>query len=750
MAIAKPCRRRKFPKLQPTTAHNPEDGLAGLIERVTFHNEETGFAVLKVKVKGRRELATVVGSLASVSAGEWITAQGRWVRDSEHGLQLNATFLECTPPTSREGIEKYLGSGMIKGIGPIYAKKMVAKFGEKVLTIIEKFSVELEEIGGIGPQRRRRIREAWREQKTIREIMVFLHSNGVSTSRAVRIYKTYGEQAIETVRAKPYSLATDIAGIGFKTADRIAEKVGIPRDSIIRACAGISHCLQEATNSGHCALPRELLIRKATELLAVDDLLVREALNRLLVNAEVVAEQIGEHALIFLPSIRATEVGIAAKIRAMSGKPATHPAIDIDKAIVWCGKKTGRELAASQKDAIRAASRSRILIITGGPGVGKTTLLNSLLLIFRAKKVKCLLCAPTGRAAKRLGEATGMEAKTIHRLLEFQPSSGGFTRNEGRPLDCDLLVVDETSMVDVQLMHKLLKAVPPRGHLILTGDVDQLPSVGPGMVLANLIGSGVVPVIRLTEVFRQAASSRIVINAHRINEGRMPEIEDSPQESDFYFIEREEPEAIQATLIRLVKERIPAKLHCDPIRDIQVLCPMNRGSLGAREMNLQLQNALNPQRPDEPCVGRFGWQFRIRDKVIQTQNNYDKEVFNGDIGRITAINPEEREIAIQFENREVIYDFGELDEVSLAYAVTIHKAQGSEFPAVVVPVAMQHYMLLQRNLIYTAITRGKKMVVLVGQKKALGVAVGNNRTGERFSGLLERLRGEAEVDLRRA
>jgi exodeoxyribonuclease V alpha subunit len=729
--------------LQPTTAPNPEDGLAGLIERVTFHSEETGFAVLRVKVKGRRELATVVGSLATVSAGEWITAQGRWVRDSEHGLQLNATFLECTPPTSREGIEKYLGSGMIKGIGPVYAKKMVEKFGEEVLTVIEKSSAQLEEISGIGPERRRRIKEAWKEQRAIREIMVFLHSNGVSTSRAVRIFKTYGEQAIETVRANPYTLAKDISGIGFKTADQIAEKIGIPRDSIIRARAGISHCLLEATNSGHCALPKEMLLDAAKGLLLVDETLIREALDRLLVNRELVEEQIGEHALVFLPALRATEIGIAAKIHAMCSMPSTHPAIDIGKAIEWCEKKTGTELAASQKEAIKKACESRVLIITGGPGVGKTTLINSLLLIFRAKKIKCLLCAPTGRAAKRLGDATGLEAKTIHRLLEFQPSSGGFTRNEERPLQCDLLVVDETSMVDVQLMHKLLKAVPANAHLILVGDVDQLPSVGPGMVLANLIESGVVPIVRLTEIFRQAAKSHIITNAHRINEGRMPEFGDKTQESDFYFVEREEPEAIQSTLIRLIKERIPAKWGFDPIGDVQVLCPMNRGSLGAREMNLQLQNALNPQRPDEPRVERFGWQFRIRDKVIQTENNYDKEVFNGDIGRIKAINPDEREVAIQFESREVIYDFGELDEVSLAYAISIHKSQGSEFPVVIVPVAMQHYMLLQRNLIYTAITRGKKMVVLIGQKKALGLAVRNNRTGERFSGLLERLRGDS-------
>ena len=724
---------------------NPEDGLAGMIERVTFHNEETGFAVLRVQVKGRRELVTVVGSLATVSAGEWITAQGRWVRDRDHGLQLKAEFLECTPPTSKEGIEKYLGSGMIKGIGPVYAKKLVAKFGEEIFSIIAGSSVRLEEIEGIGTGRRKRIKEAWKEQKAIREIMVFLHSNGVSTSRAVRIFKTYGEEAIAIVRANPYTLAKEIAGIGFKTADQIAGKVGIPRDSILRACAGISHVLSTATNTGHCALPREMLVGQAVELLGIDEVIVQEGLARLLVNREVVEELIGEHALVFLPPLLSAEVGIAGKIRAMSGKPSHYPPMDIQKAIDWCQKKTGQELAATQRAAIEQASRSRVMIITGGPGVGKTTLINSLLLIFRAKRIKCLLCAPTGRAAKRLAETTGLEAKTIHRLLEFQPGSEGFTRNEGRPLDCDLLVVDETSMVDVQLMHKLLKALPSTAHLILVGDVDQLPSVGPGMVLSNLIQSGVVPVVKLTEIFRQAASSRIIVNAHRINSGEMPECPDKSQESDFYFVEREEPEEIQSMLIRLAKERIPAKWGWDPIGDVQVLCPMNRGSLGTREMNLQLQNALNPIGPSElgsDYVERFGWQFRLRDKVIQTRNNYDKEVFNGDIGRIKAINSEEREVTIQFDTREAIYDFGELDEISLAYAISIHKSQGSEFPVVIVPIATQHYLLLQRNLIYTAITRGRKMVVLVGQKKALALAVGNNRTSQRFSGLLERLKAE--------
>jgi len=725
----------------------PQDGLTGLVERVTFHSEDTGFAVLRVKAKGHRDLVTVVGNLPSVTAGEWINAQGRWVRDRDHGLQLKADFLKTSEPTSREGIEKYLGSGMVKGIGPVYAKKLVAKFGEEIFEIIERHSVRLQEVEGIGPGRRRKIKEAWAAQKVIREIMVFLHSNGVSTSRAVRIYKTYGDSAIETVRANPYALARDIHGIGFKTADQVAEKLGIPRDSVLRAGAGLAHLLAEAAGQGHCALPRERLLEGAAQLLGVDAGIVHEALERQIVNGEMAAEAVAGENLIFLPALKLAEEGIARSLHRLAAQPAAYPPIDLEKALEWCEAKTGKSLAPSQRAALEKTLTSRVAVITGGPGVGKTTLVQSLLLVLRAKKVKCLLCAPTGRAAKRLSEASGMEAKTIHRLLEFQPG-GGFARGPGNPLDGDLLVVDETSMVDVPLFHRLLDAVSPRMHLVLVGDVDQLPSVGPGMVLSDLIESGCVPVVRLTEVFRQAAESRIITNAHRVNRGEMPEMPAAAEGggSDFYFIEREEPAAIQSALLRMARERIPAKLGVDPVRDIQVLTPMNRGSLGAREMNLLLQNALNPLRPGAPVAEKFGWEFRIGDKVIQTRNNYDKEVFNGDIGVVRAIDPEEKELAIDFEGREVIYDFGELDEVSLAYAITIHKSQGSEFPAVIIPVATQHYLLLQRNLVYTGLTRGRRMVVLVGQQKALGLAVRNDRTARRYSALLARLRAAFSSD----
>jgi exodeoxyribonuclease V alpha subunit len=709
------------------------------VERVTFFNAENGFAVLRVKVQGDRELVTVLGSLPSVSAGEWLTAEGWWVRDKEHGLQFKAQVLKAVPSNTSEGIERYLAGGFVKGVGPVLAKKLVGRFGAEVLGVIGNSPADLETVDGIGPKRRERIARAWQDGMQIREIMLFLHSHGVSTGRAVRIYKTYGEQAIDKVRENPYTLAKDIHGIGFATADQIAQRVGIAKDSQNRAKAGIDHVLLGATSEGHCALPVEKLKLAAVKLLDVTEETVEQALAHMLTSGSLVLEEIDGEPLIFLPHLRKAEEGIAAKIKRLAVAAPVYPRIDFEKPVAWCEQRTGKTLAPSQREALKTVLTSRAAIITGGPGVGKTTLVNSILMILRAKGVKCLVCAPTGRAAKRLTETTGLEAKTIHRLLEINPATGRFQRNEDQPLDCDLLIVDETSMVDVLLMYALLRALPKTSGLILVGDVDQLPSVGPGNALRDLIESGIVPVVRLTEVFRQAASSKIITSAHLIRQGRMPELRSAESGSDFYFVERDTPEEIAATLVKMVQNRIPNHLNLNPIRDIQVLCPMNRGSIGVRELNTALQSALNPVRAGEAAAERFGWRFQVRDKVIQTENNYKKEVFNGDIGIIEKIDPVEQELAIRFDDRLVQYEFGELDEVSLAYAVTIHKAQGSEFPVVVIPVAMQHFMLLQRNLIYTGITRAKRLLVVIGQKKAPGIAVRNDQSRKRYSGLLSSL-----------
>ncbi|MDE3749141.1 SF1B family DNA helicase RecD2 [Methylobacterium radiotolerans] len=726
----------------PGSAGPEIEALAGTIERVTFHSPETGFCVLKVQARGKRDLVPVIGHAPAIAAGEWVTATGIWHTDRQHGVQFKADTLKVTPPTGVEGIEKYLASGHMRGIGPAMAKRIVAAFGESTFEIIEAEPQRLPEVAGIGPKRAARIIAGWAEQKAVREIMLFLHAHGVGTARAVRIFKTYGHEAIAVMTEDPYRLAKDIRGIGFKTADAIAMKLGLTPEAPQRLRAGISFALQTATDGGHCALPVAELIKLAGELLGVEATLIRSALLDVLETGEVVQDILGDKACIFLAGLHAAERMIAERLlRRTKGTPP-WPEIDLARALPWVQEKTGKALSPSQSEAVRRVLGAKLAVITGGPGVGKTSTLDTILRILRAKGIQVLLAAPTGRAAKRMTEQTGLEAKTIHRLLEIDQKHGGFSRNEENPLACDLLVIDETSMVDVPLMNALTKAVPEHAALLLVGDVDQLPSVGPGQVLADVIASAAIPVARLTEVFRQAAESRIVVNAHRINAGKLPELAGRGADSDFHLIEIEEPEAAAATLIEVVTRRIPNRFGLDPVRDVQVLTPMQRGVLGARNLNHELQAVLNPN--PSISVERFGWRFSPGDRVMESQNDYDREVFNGDLGTVARIDEDEGAVIVDFEGREVIYPYGELDTLVPAYATTIHKSQGSEYPAVVIPLAMQHWTMLARNLLYTGVTRGKRLVVLLAQRKALGIAVRGGNMRPRWTKLREWLEATAQ------
>ena len=718
------------------------DQLSGTVERVTFHTEDTGYSVLKVKVKGRHEPVTVTGKVPLIHEGEVIKAEGEWVNVAEYGRQFKAEQIETTAPNSREGIEKYLASGLIEGIGPVYAKKLVEKFGEEVFEVIEQNSARLQEVPGVGKKRRIEIKSSWEKQKSVREIMVFLHRHGISTGKAVKIFQQYGANSMETVAQNPYQLARDIHGIGFKTADGIAQRTGIAPDSEARLRAGLFHLLLAAGSEGHTALPHDILLTKATELLGVPVELITIVLAAAVASTELRQETIEDTVLIFPPHLARAEEEIARRLQKLAALPAAYPAMEAEKALTWVQRNTGKELAPGQAEAVRQALTRRVLIITGGPGVGKTTILQSILRILSAKGVQPVLAAPTGRAARRMSDSTGLEAKTIHRLLEFAPGGEGFKKNASSPLTGDLFVLDETSMVDVALMASFLRAVPETGHLLLVGDVDQLPSVGPGTVLKDLIDSGTLPVARLTEVFRQAAESAIIKAAHSINEGKIPWVaKPAPPGCDFHFIERDTPEAIAETIVHLARERIPQAFRMDPIQDIQVLCPMNRGLLGTGNINQLLQEALNPPGDwTKPECERYGLTFRQGDKVIQTRNNYDKDVFNGDIGRITGIQADPLEVLVEFEDgRQAVYESGDVDELRPAYAITIHKSQGSEFPAVIIPVSTQHFVMLQRNLLYTGVTRGRRLVILVGDPKALGMAVRTVGAAKRWGGLRHRL-----------
>ncbi len=727
-------------------ANEPLAELRGQIERITYANEENGYTVARVKVPGRKDLVTVIGHIVNPTPGEVLSMRGEWGRHPKYGEQFRIVSCESGVPVTGSGLEKYLGSGLIRGIGPVMAKRIVRRFKGETLHVIETAIGRLAEIEGIGPKRIAMIRKAWDEQKEIRAIMIFLRDHGVGAGYAARIFRHYGNDAIAVVRENPYRLATDVFGIGFLTADRIAEKLGFARDSEFRAEAGLFYVLHALTGEGHVYYPREPLIERCREMLAIDREILDRAMARLAADRRIIleapdpdpADAREDRQAVYLAGYFLAETLLARHLRTLVETPRAVREIDAEKAIPWLEAKLGIVLAEKQIEAIRAVAGHKVLIVTGGPGTGKTTIINAMIRVFAGLKKEILLAAPTGRAAKRMTEATGHEAKTIHRLLEYSFQTGGFLRNADAPLDGDLVIIDEASMIDTLLMHYLLKAVPPRATFVLVGDVNQLPSVGAGNVLKDIIDAGVVPVIELNEIFRQAGESSIIVNAHRINAGQMPALATSRERlDDFYFIEQEDPGRVLELIITLVKERIPRRFGLDPIDDVQVLTPMHRGIVGGINLNAELQKALNP---GEEGISRMGRLYRAGDKVMQIANNYDKEIFNGDIGRISGIDREAQELTVSIDGREILYDFSELDELAHAYAVSIHKSQGSEYPAVVIPILTQHYVLLQRNLLYTGVTRGKKLVVLIGTKKALAIAIGNNRTEARYTRLRARLR----------
>ena len=705
------------------------DQLRCVVERITYQNPSNGFTVLKCAAKGFNDLVTVVGSLPEINVGSVLTLTGNWKVDPKYGRQFSIDSFEETLPATVLGIEKYLGSGLVKGIGPNFAKRIVNAFGVDTLNVIEENPDKLLTVPGIGKIRVERIKKSWADQKEIKNIMIFLQGHDVSTSHATKIYKTYGNDSIKTVKENPYRLADDIWGIGFKTADTIASKLGFGHDRYERLRSGLMYTLNRLADEGHCYATREMLLKTGSELLDVKAPLLEEALDRMIREETVKTESLEDEQgiAIYLPPFYFSETGVARRLKMIASASRKI--------------RVNNELALNdfpydpvQVLAIETAAQSKILILTGGPGTGKTTTTLGIINAYKTAGANILLAAPTGRAAKRLSETTGMEAKTIHRLLEYKPPEG-YQRNEDNPLDGDVLIVDECSMIDIMLMYNLLKAVPDAMTLIMVGDIDQLPSVGAGNVLRDVIESGAFPVIRLTKISRQAQSSRIIMNAHRINKGLMPDLSNG-KDTDFFFIEQEDPEVAAAEIMELVKSRLP-KHYRIPSSAIQVLAPMQRGVVGAVNLNQMLQNALNPA-----CDGlkKGGFLFKAHDKVMQIKNDYEKEVFNGDIGEITDVNLEDRELTVNFDNRSVLYDSTELDELVLAYAATIHKSQGSEYPVVVMPILMTHYVMLQRNLVYTGVTRARKLLVIVGTKKALSMAVRNTVINKRNTLLALRIK----------
>jgi exodeoxyribonuclease V alpha subunit len=716
----------------PTAA---TEEMAGVVEGLVYHNETSGYTVCSVAVHGKREPVTVVGLCPSIWTGENIRACGRWVRHKRHGLQFQADAITCIVPSSVKGIERYLASGVIRGIGKVNAARLVKAFGDATLEIIEKESKRLEEVEGIGPQRRRMIKESWQEQKAVRDIMIFLQGHGIGTAQSGRIYRQYGHHAIAMISADPYRLCREIWGIGFKTADRVAMSMGIQSHSPLRARAGLVYTLQSLAEAGHCFCPEPLLLLEAQKLLEIPVEILAAALAHELETGSLVRD--GEH--VYIAALYEAEVHIAERVLRIAKAPAGFPPIETQKAVPWAEARMEMTFAPRQVEALTLSLASKVSIMTGGPGVGKTTLIRALVDVFLRRKLSVTLAAPTGRAAKRMEEATGHPAGTIHRLLKYQPRTGKFEHDRDLPLEGAVFILDEVSMIDQLLMSAFLDALPDDSHLILVGDIDQLPSVGPGNVLRDLIDSGTVPSIALDRVFRQESGGWIVRNAHRVNRGEPLTLAEGEEDSDFYFVERQEPEQVVALLRELIVDRIPERFGFDPMSDIQVLTPMRRFLLGSDNLNMLLQEWLNPTGPH---VERFGRAYRVNDRIMQIRNNYDKEVFNGDIGRIVALNEEDRKVVADIDGRSIAYDFNEMDELVHAYACTIHKSQGCEYPAVIVLLTTQHYRMLQRNLLYTALTRGKKLVCLLGSRKAVHMAIRNNEIGLRRTGLRQRLIGE--------
>ncbi|HHY06468.1 MAG TPA: ATP-dependent RecD-like DNA helicase [Clostridia bacterium] len=711
--------------------------LNGIVERITYVNEENGFSVIKIKVKGQSELVTVVGNIAFVNIGAVVELEGEWSFNSKYGQQFKVNSCVEKIPATVAGIERYLGSGLIKGIGPVNAKRIVKKFKEDTIQIIEEEPERLSEVEGIGPKRVEMIKDAWLEQKEIKNVMLFLQEHEVSVAYAVKIYKTYGNASISVVKENPYRLADDIWGIGFKIADKIATKLGFEQNSYVRCRAGLIYVLNQVANEGHCFAFREQLLQEAVEMLEIEQVLLEKALEDMLKEEIIVQE--GEDKF-YLPSFYYSEVGVAKRIKEIMVTKKPFAFSNIETIIKEIQRENNIVYDQVQLEAIKVACDSKFMVLTGGPGTGKTTTTLAIIRVLEKMQAKILLAAPTGRAAKRLSEATGREARTLHRLLEYKPPHG-YEKDFGNPLDGDVLIVDEMSMVDIVLMYNLLKAVPNKAMVVLVGDMDQLPSVGPGNVLRDIINSGVVKVVKLTRIFRQAQGSRIITNAHKINKGHFPYLKGG-RKSDFFFIEESEPLSIVEQIKGLCAHRLPTYYAVDPIDDIQVLTPMQRGVIGVRNLNEVLQEALNPAKTQ---VTYGGIKYKLNDKVMQIKNNYDKNIFNGDIGRIVALDQEEKKVLVRFDQQVVNYDVAELDEVVLAYATTIHKSQGSEFKIVVAPIVTQHFIMLQRNLLYTCVTRAKKVMVLLGTKKALAIALKNNKVELRNTMLEARLTEQEKV-----